>query len=137
MLKAICKGMLLGAIIAFLLILSMSFLVEGADPLMKMLKDVGFVLMITFGSICGAINSAIYIVDNGLEKVIPKYALGAFGISSLFSILFLVITGELTENPLSFIILLLLGMTFVMGLVNLFFAGFSHMILKATKPNKY
>ena len=137
MLFAICRGMIFGAAFSFLLILLMSFLVEDADPLPIMLKEIGLGLMLFAASICGAINSVIYLVDNGSDKIIRKYTLGAFYNSALFSVLFLFITAEFTRNPISFIILLLVGITLAMGFVNLFFAATTHMILKITSPNQY
>ena len=75
--------MLFGATLAFLLIITMNFLVEGADPLLKMLKDIGFILMLTAASICGTINSVIYLVANSTEKIIQKYAIGSFCIAAV------------------------------------------------------
>ena len=134
---AIFRGMIFGAALLFLLILLMSFLVEDADPLPIMLKEIGLGLMLFAASICGAINSVIYLIDNGSDKIIRKYTLGAFYSSALFSVLFLLITAEFIQNPISFITLLLVGITLAMGLVNLFFAAITHMFLKITSPNQY
>jgi len=137
MLSAICKGMLFGATLTFLLIITMNYLVEGTDPLLKMLKDIGFILMLTAASICGTINSVIYLVANSTEKIIQKYAIGSFCVAALFSILSLIISGEIMQNPLSFVVLLIVAITLVIGIMNLLFAAFSHMILKAAQPKKY
>jgi len=111
-------GMLLGVTFAFIIILSHSNFVE--EPLLQMLKQDGFLLMLTAGSMFGAILSAYgMFLDWFYERTATKSrnsSVAVFCSPALISILILFLTRDSTQTLFSGLVLFLAGGTLLIGL---------------------
>ena len=111
-------GMVLGVTFAFIVILSHSNSVE--EPLLRMLKQGGFLLMLAAGSIFGAILSAYGMFHDWFYKRTGKKSrnstVAVFCSPALISILILFLMGDQTQTLFSRLVLYLAGGALLIGL---------------------
>ena len=111
-------GMVLGVTFAFIVILSHSNFVE--EPLLRMLKQGGFLLMLAAGSIFGAILSAYGMFLDWFYKRTEKKSrnstVAVFCSPALISILILFLMGDQTQTLFSRLVLYLAGGALLIGL---------------------